>query len=93
MITTLFDRLLGKQRAPTAQIAKERLSVIIARERIGSLAHSDILERMQEEVLAVVSKYFPVPKEAIQVQVERKDNMEILEVDIVLPENKPVSSS
>ena len=40
------------------------------------------------ELLAVISKYVSVSADNIKVQLERQDHMEVLEVNIVLPDQR-----
>lgn len=85
---TLIEKIFGK-RQKSASIARERLQIILAHERDGR--HStkpDYLPALQRELLEVISKYVSVNQEDIKVQLERQDNFEVLEVNIVLPEHK-----
>ena len=47
---------------------------------------SDYLPALQAELMAVISKYVQVSQEDIKVQLERQDNLDVLEVNIVLNE-------
>ncbi|WP_249419332.1 cell division topological specificity factor MinE [Hydrogenophilus thiooxidans] len=88
---SLFDRLLGRKPRATASIAKERLTMVLMRElpegQANSPEESARLQQLQEEILAVVAKYYPVDADAIKVHLERKENVEILEVNITLNEH------
>ncbi|WP_018410922.1 cell division topological specificity factor MinE [Methyloversatilis thermotolerans] len=86
---SLLSLLFG-QKPKTASIAKERLQLIIARERgENSAGTPDFLPALQQELVAVISKYVRVNPEDIKVQLEKQDNYEVLEVNIVLPEQRP----
>ena len=83
---SLISMLLGEKKK-SASVAKERLQIILARERIGgSSAQPDYLPALQRELMAVVSKYVSINPDDIKVQLERQDNLEVLEVKIALPE-------
>ena len=83
---SLISMLLGEKKK-SASVAKERLQIILARERIGgSSAQPDDLPALQRELMAVVSKYVSINPDDIKVQLERQDNLEVLEVKIELPE-------
>ena len=83
---SLISMLLGEKKK-SASVAKERLQTILARERIGgSSAQPDYLPALQRELMAVVSKYVSINPDDIKVQLERQDNLEVLEVKIELPE-------
>ena len=81
---SIFSYLLPK-RQNTASVAKERLQIIVARERSTS-GGPDYLPQLQEELLQVVRKYVPVDQDAVNVQVDRESGCEILELNITLPD-------
>ena len=76
--------LLGEKKQ-TASVAKERLQIILAHERAGRTG-ADYLPALQRELVAVISKYVSINPQDIKVQLERQDNLEVLEVKIELPE-------
>ena len=83
---SLISMLLGEKKK-TASVAKERLQIILARERVGnSNAQPDDLPALQRELMAVISKYVSINPSDIKVQLERQDNLEVLEVKIELPD-------
>jgi cell division topological specificity factor len=82
---SLLDLLFGTK-PKTAAVAKERLQLIIARERNSPAGAADFLPALQKELIAVISKYVNVNADDIKVQLEKQDNYEVLEVNIVLPE-------
>jgi len=83
---SLLARLFGEKKK-TAEIAKNRLSLLIAHERSGDAGAADFLPALQQELIQVISKYVTVAPEDIKVQLEKQDNYEVLEVNIVLPEH------
>jgi cell division topological specificity factor len=85
---SLLARFFGKKER-TASVAKERLQLIIAREHGTGSRGPDFLPDLQRDLIAVISKYVAVNPDDIKVQLEKQDNLEILEVNIVLPEQKP----
>ena len=83
---SLLARLFGNK-PRTAAIAKERLQLIIAHERGGSSTSTpDFMPALQQELMAVISKYVSVNQEDIKVTLEKQGNLEVLEVNIVMPE-------
>ncbi|MFZ6746063.1 cell division topological specificity factor MinE [Undibacterium sp. JH2W] len=70
----------------TANMAKERLQIIIARERTGREGGYDFLPALREELIAVISKYTKVNPEDIKVSLDKQGNLEVLDVNVVLPE-------
>jgi cell division topological specificity factor len=77
--------LIFREKKHTASVAKERLQLIIARERVG-LSGPDFLPDLQKDLVAVISKYVPIDPADIKVALEKQGNYEVLEVNIVLPE-------
>lgn len=78
--------LLG-QKKTSANVAKERLQIILAHERVGGSDNSpDYLPALQKELMAVISKYVKINPEDIKVQFERQDSLEVLEVKIEMPQ-------
>lgn len=80
-----MERLFGNK-PKSAQVAKERLQVIIARERSDQSGPADFLPALQQELVAVISKYVRINQDDIKVSLEKQGNYEVLEVNIVLPE-------
>ena len=80
----ILDLLFGTKKK-TASVARERLQIILAHERSGTTG-PDYLPQMQQELVAVISKYVAINPDDIKVQLERPDEYEVLEVNIVLPE-------
>lgn len=80
--------LIGEKKK-TASVAKERLQIILAHERSGrNAAEPDYLPALQRDLMAVISKYIKIDLNDIKVNLERRDNFEVLEVKIELPDNK-----
>ena len=81
----ILDYLLGRQKK-TASVAKERLQIILAHEHSGRTGAPDYLPALKQEIMAVISKYVDVDQDKINVHLDRKDDFEVLELNIVLPE-------
>ncbi|PKO60410.1 MAG: cell division topological specificity factor MinE [Betaproteobacteria bacterium HGW-Betaproteobacteria-18] len=83
---SFFSFFLGEKKK-TANVAKERLQIILAHERSGrNAATPDYLPDLQRELIAVISKYVKINPADIKVNLERQDNLEVLEVKIELPD-------
>ena len=77
------------EKKQTASVAKERLQLILAHERSGrNAAKPDYLPQLQRELVAVISKYVDINPDHVIVNMERQDNLEVLEVKIELPDSK-----
>jgi cell division topological specificity factor len=83
---SFFSFLLGEKKK-TASVAKERLQIILAHERSGrDTAEPDYLPALQRDLIEVISRYININPEDIKVQLDREDNLEVLEVKIELPD-------
>ena len=75
------------QKKTSANVAKERLQIILAHERVGGGNNSpDYLPALKKELLAVISKYVQINPDDIKVQFDRQDSLEVLEVKIEMPQ-------
>ncbi|MGK8205327.1 cell division topological specificity factor MinE [Burkholderia cenocepacia] len=82
---SILSFLLGEKKK-SASVAKERLQLIIAHERVGGLPPADYLPALQKELVAVISKYVQISNDDIRVSLERQDDLEVLEVKIEIPQ-------
>ncbi|WP_026186044.1 cell division topological specificity factor MinE [Thioalkalivibrio thiocyanodenitrificans] len=82
-----FFNYFRSRKGRSAQVAKERLQVIVARERVHRDG-PDYLPRLQEEILNVIRKYVQVDEEAVSIQIERDGDCEVLELNVTLPEHR-----
>lgn len=69
----------------SATVAKERLQILVAHERMTRNRPS-YLPQLQKELLEVIRKYVNVDQEAISVNFEQDEDQETLELNIVLPD-------
>lgn len=81
------------RKAPkTASMAKDRLSVIVARERATTRGGPDYLPQLQQELLAVLAKYENIDLQHVSVNLDRSGTFEVLELNVVLQDpGKPVT--
>lgn len=77
-------------RKTSANVAKDRLQIIVARERLTRNG-PDYLPMMKEELLLVVRKYIQVEDGAVKVQLDKEGDCEVLELNITLPDNVAAS--
>jgi cell division topological specificity factor len=71
-------------RSPSAPAARERLQVLLAHER-ASVGGSDLVTKLREEILRVISKHMQVDDDKVSVTMERGAKMSTLAVDIEIP--------
>ena len=87
---SLFDYFKANQNNDkTAQKAKERLQILVAHARSRRDA-PDYLPKLEQELIEVIRKYVSVGPENVTMQHEHNqdDDLSILELNIVLPEQK-----
>lgn len=75
----LFSR--PSQSAPAA---RERLQVLLAHERV-STGDSDLVTKLRDEILRVISKHMQIDDDKVSVKMERGAKMSTLAVDIEIP--------
>jgi len=81
---SLFDFLRPKKN--TANIAKERLRIIVAQER-SNRGGPDYLPELQRELLALIKKYVHVDADAVKVEVAKDGDHDVLDISVSLPEH------
>ncbi|WP_024505942.1 cell division topological specificity factor MinE [Bradyrhizobium sp. ARR65] len=86
-----FLRLFSSRNSSTAAVARERLQILLAHER-GLVGQPDLLVRLREEILAVVSRHVTLDPDKVVVRMEKGKHVSTLEVDIELP-NEPLRAA
>jgi cell division topological specificity factor len=74
---------LSRPRPPTADLAKQRLQVIIAHER--HTGGPDFLPLLQKELIQVIRKYVEIDPARVRFGMEKGDGVSVLEVNIEIP--------
>ena len=79
----------------SATTARDRLMVAVAWQRDqdgrNATAKDDgpgYLPQMRDEILAVIRKYVQVADSAVKVNVQHEDGLDVLEMNITLPDSK-----
>ncbi len=72
------------RRRPTAEVARERLQILLAHER-ASAGQEGLVATLREEILAVIAKHVSVERDKVQVKLERDGEMSTLAIDIEMP--------
>lgn len=94
-----WAKIFGRKKPPSASTARDRLMMVVAvqrdedgRRRGGNAKASlSYLPAMREELLAVVRKYVSVPDSAVNVNVQNDAGLEVLEMNVTLPDQEAVS--
>ena len=85
----LLDYFRTKPR--TADIAKQRLELLIAHQRSGGGAPPTYLPQLQQELIAVIRKYVQVDDDQCQIRIERQGDCDMLELNVSLDNEEVVS--
>jgi len=81
-----FLSFLRGQKKTSANVAKDRLQLILINERGQGGSGPDFLPQLQRELVEVISKYVKINPDDIRVNLERQDSLEVLEVKIEMPQ-------
>jgi cell division topological specificity factor len=68
----------------SAPVARERLQVLLAHERLVT-GGSDLVATLQEEILAVIAKHVTVDRDKVQIKLDRGATVSMLEIDVEVP--------
>ena len=83
----LLDFFLSRKKN-TANIAKERLQIIVAERRRGD-REPHYLPQLKRDILEVICKYVKIDPDMVTVQLDQKgDDISILELNVTLPETE-----
>lgn len=80
----LLDHFRPSQKK-SADVARERLQIILAHERTERNRPS-YLPKLQREILEVVRKYVKVDQDDVDITLDRQHDCEILALSVTLPE-------
>ncbi len=84
-----FLDFFTKRKPPTANLAKERLQVIIAREGNRS-SNPELIQQIKRAVLEAVGKFVQVKPEDIAIELENQRDLEVLSVSVTLPDGRSI---
>jgi cell division topological specificity factor len=74
-----------RRQPKSASLAKDRLSVIVARERVGTRIGPDYLSLLQQDLLAVLAKYERIDLQQVSVNLDHTGDCDVLELNVFLP--------
>ena len=84
----LFDIFRRSRKKNTANLARERLQILIAHEHARRDGAPDYLPKMRDEIVEVIRKYVSVDDKGVNVNIEKGDDYDVLELNIALPDRK-----
>ncbi len=71
-------------RRSTAPVARERLQILLAHEKVAG-SQSQLIAVLQEEILAVIAKHMQIDRDKVMVKLDRGADVSTLEIDIEMP--------
>ncbi len=77
-------RLFHHFRRGSAPIARERLQILLAHERVAC-SHPDLLSILREEIIAVIGRHVSFEPDKVQIKMDRGKSVSTLAVDIEIP--------
>ena len=80
----IFD-FLTQRNKNTANVAKNRLQILIQQER-SLRGAPDYLPLLQRELLEVIRKYINVDSDAVKVGLHKDGDNELLDISVALPD-------
>jgi cell division topological specificity factor len=77
------------RRERTAPVARERLQVLLAHERMAG-GHSELLNLLREEILDVIARHIKVDRDKVKIKLDRGNEVSTLEIDVEMPAAIPL---
>lgn len=78
-----LDYFFRRRSAGSADLAKDRLQIIVAREG-RSISKATYLPQLRQELLQVLAKYEKIDLDQVSVTVESQGEVEVLELNVIL---------
>ena len=82
---SIMDMINIFKKTKSADIAKNRLHIIIAQQKSAQNS-PDYLPQLRQEILKLVEKYTRSNPDDVNVELHRKDNNSVLELNVTLPD-------
>jgi len=76
--------LFNMFRRGSAPVARERLQILLAHERIAR-GQPDLLTILREEILAVIGRHISFEPDKVQIRMDRGMSVSTLDIDIEIP--------
>jgi cell division topological specificity factor len=83
-----FFDYFRRRSSQSASMAKNRLSIIVAREHGRTRGKLPYLSQLKQELLQVLAKYEKIDLDQVTVNVEHNGNCEVLELNVILAEQE-----
>jgi cell division topological specificity factor len=70
------------KRESSAEIARERLQLLLTHERASVGSSSDLVAVLREEILAVIAKHISIDRNQLQLKIDRSGAASTLEIEV-----------
>lgn len=84
--------IFGKKKVQSANLAKERLKIIVEHSR-SDAKRPEFLNKMRQEILEVVNKYVQIDMADINANINNQGDSEVLELNILLPDTVDIEKN
>ena len=71
----------------TAPVARERLQILLAHERV-TLGPANLIAMLRDEILATIAKHVEIAPEAVKIKMGNEGSISTLEIDVEIPTEK-----
>jgi cell division topological specificity factor len=84
----LFDWFRVPRQQRPAEVAKERLQILLAHERT-ELSRPNLLPDLQRDIIEVILRHLEIDREKVVVKLDRAQDLSTVEINIELPHAQP----
>jgi len=71
----------------TAPVARERLQILLAHERV-TLGPANLIAMLRDEILATIARHVEIAPEAVKIKMGQEGSISTLEIDVEIPTEK-----
>ena len=71
----------------TAPVARERLQILLAHERV-TLGPANLIAMLRDEILATIAKHVEIAPDAVKIKIGNEGSNSTLEIDVEIPTEK-----
>ena len=88
----LLDFFRSKRNTQSANIAKERLKVIVSHER-AKKNNPDFLKKLHAEIMEVIKKHVSIDADKVNVSIDKDSECSVLELNVTLNDQKTTQTA
>src|SRR3989442_14640368 len=82
----VFNFIIGRKKPTPSEVAKERLKVVLAHDRLK--VNPELLELIKADLLAVISRRLEVDEQHVEITMAREDRWDRLQADVPIKRQK-----